>query len=285
MEKRRMKRLGQRIFALAACSFAGISTEALAARIDPQELEQLRGVVGILLEDVEEFYHVTILIESFLIFMLLALIIVGLVGYTKLKKEIRELRRHVYGEDDAEPAPEEDLASPFEPLPDFPSEPEPEPEPEPVPAPAPELTPLERFLEAYGEANEIEDATLREARLSSLLLEFPIKTFTCTNPAARKLDPNAPPTFETADDGDFWALKKDDDSDDYNVMPNPTLIYNEERHRFRGMKEAFASNYHEGKEYTHMALDAPARFNLMGSLWAPLRPGKITLSGERDAQG
>ena len=281
MKKSRMKRAGRRTAALAVGFLTGMSADALAARVDPQELEQLRGVVGMLLEDVEEFYHVTILIEAFLIFMLLALIILGIVGYTKLKREVRDLRRHVYGEEAFEPEPQEDLASPFEPLPVV--EPEPEPEPAVRAAPAKVLTPLERFMEAYGEANGIEDAALREARLSSLLAEFPIQTFTCTNPEARKLDPNAPPTFESRDEGDFWALKKDGDADDYHVVPNPALIYNEERHRFCGMKEAFASNYQEGKEYTHMTLDAPARFNLMGKLWAPLRPGKITLSGEREA--
>ena len=129
MKKSRMKRAGRRAAALAACLFAGGSAQALAARIDPQELEQLRGVVGMLLEDVEEFYHVTLLIESFMIFMLLALIIVGLVGYTKLRKEILELRRHVYGEADMAAEPPEEVASPFEPLPSFESEPEPEPEP------------------------------------------------------------------------------------------------------------------------------------------------------------
>ena len=66
----------------------------------------------------------------------------------------------------------------------------------------------------------------------------------------------------------------------YYVIPDPTLPYSEERHRFCGMKEAFASNYQEGKTYTHMEVEAPARFSLMGSLWAPQRPGKIMLSGE-----
>ena len=75
MKKSRMKRAGRRTAALAVGFLAGMSADALAARVDPQELEQLRGVVGMLLEDVEEFYHVTILIEAFLIFMLLALII------------------------------------------------------------------------------------------------------------------------------------------------------------------------------------------------------------------
>ena len=100
MKKGWMKRARWRAFALGACAFGGWSTQAFAARIDPQELEQLRGTVGMLLEDVEEFYHVTLLIESFMIFVLLALIVVGLVGYIKLRKEVRELRRLVCGEDD-----------------------------------------------------------------------------------------------------------------------------------------------------------------------------------------
>lgn len=279
MKKSRMKRAGRRAAALAACLFAGGSAQALAARIDPQELEQLRGVVGMLLEDVEEFYHVTLLIESFMIFMLLALIIVGLVGYTKLRKEILELRRHVYGEADMAAEPPEEVASPFEPLPSFESEPEPEPEPEPEE----ESPPIVRFLEGYSEANDVEDPALQKTRFLSLLAEFSVKRFTCTNPEARKADPNAPPTFETKDEGDFWAIEKEDGSDDYYVIPDPMLPYGEERHRFCGMKEAFASNYQAGKTYTHMEVEAPARFNLMGSLWAPQRPGKIVLSAEQDA--
>ena len=297
MEKSLMKRAGWRVFALGACFLGGWSTQAFAARVDPQELEQLRGTVGMLLEDVEEFYHVTILIESFMIFMLLALIIVGLFGYIKLKKEIRELRRRVCGEDDFAAGPPEE--SPFEPLPSFEpepvTEPEPELEPEPVPMlepePEPELEPeleeesppIVRFLEAYSEANDVADTALQKARFASLLVEFSVKRFTCTNPEARKTEPNAPPTFETRDEGDFWAIEKEDGSDDYYVIPNPAIPYSEERHRLCGMKEAFASNYQEGKTYTHMEIEAPARFNLMGSLWAPQRPGKIVLSGEEDA--
>ena len=49
------------------------------------------------------------------------------------------------------------------------------------------------------------------------------------------------------------------------------------------MKEAFASNYQEGKTYTHMEVEAPARFSLMGSLWAPQRRGQIVVSGEQVA--
>lgn len=281
MEKSRMKRAGRRAMVFLSCFFAGMGTNVFAARVDPQEMEQLRSAVGMLLDDVEEFYHVTILLESFLLIMLLAMMIVGFVGYNKMKKDLRDLRRHVYGEEEFEREPSEDLATPFEPLPMVDSEPEPEPKVRQAPAKV--MTPLEYFMEAYGEANDIEDAALREARLSGLFAEFPIQTFTCTNLEARKLDPNAPPTFESREDGDFWALKKEDGADEYHVMPNPVLVYNEERHRFCGMKEAFASNYQEGKEYTHMKLDAPARFNLMGKLWAPMRPGKITLSGEREA--
>ena len=281
MKRGWMKRAGRRAFTLGACAFGGWSTQAFAARIDPQELEQLRGTVGMLLEDVEEFYHVTLLIESFMIFMLLALIVVGLVGYIKLRKEVRELRRLVCGEDDFAAEPPEDVDSPFEPMPSF--EPEPEPEPEPVPEPEPESPPIVRFLEAYSEANDIEDPALQKARFASLLAEFSGKRFTCTNPEDRKTNPNAPPTFETRDEGDFWAVEKGDGSDDYYVIPDPTLPYSEERHRFCGMKEAFASNYQEGKTYTHMEIEAPARFSLMGSLWAPQRPGKIVLSGEQDA--
>ena len=130
MKKGWMKRAGWRAFALSACAFGGWSTQAFAARIDPQELEQLRGTVGMLFEDVEEFYHVTLLIESFMVFMLLALIVVGLVGYIKLRKEVRELRRRVCGEDDFAAEPPEDIDSPFEPMPEPESMPEPEPEPD-----------------------------------------------------------------------------------------------------------------------------------------------------------
>ena len=280
MEKSRIMREGRRSLALAACLFAGGGTEAFAARIDPQEIEQLRGTVGMLLDDVEEFYHVTILIESFLIFMLLALIVVGIFGYSKLKKELCELRRRVDGEEEPEPEPEEEI---------FPVDPEPEPEPEPMPEPEPEpeperkLSPLERFLEAYSEVDELQDEALRKERFASLLQEFSVEMFTCTNVEARRANPNTPPTFETKAEGDFWAIKKEGGSDDYHVIPNPTLAYDDDRHRFYGMKEAFASNYQEGKTYTHMRLDAPARFSLMGKLWAPVRPGKITLSEESDA--
>ena len=162
-------------------------------------------------------------------------------------------------------------------------EPEPEPELEPEPEPEEESPPIVRFLEAYSEANDVADTALQKARFASLLVEFSVKRFTCTNPEARKTDPNAPPTFETRDEGDFWAIEKEDGSDDYYVIPNPAIPYSEERHRLCGMKEAFASNYQEGKTYTHMEIEAPARFNLMGSLWAPQRPGKIVLSGEEDA--
>lgn len=274
MQKSRTKKTVQRVLALAACFFAGICKKAFAVRIDPNEIDHLRTTFGMMMEGVEHFYKVTLLLESFLLFVVSAMIIVGFIGYYKVKKELRELRRHVYQEAAFSVKPQEvkpPLTMPKEEL---------EPAVEPAPSSTKASTPLEQFIEAYSAANAIEDNTKREECLSSLRTTFSIKEFTCTNFEERKLDPNAPPTFQTKKGGDFWALEKSAGSDSYYVMPNPTLPYDEERHRFCGMKEAFASNYKEGKAYTHMELNAPAYFSQMGKLWAPQRPGKITLSRE-----
>ena len=107
--------------------------------------------------------------------------------------------------------------------------------------------------------------------------KFNLRAFSCANIGVRINRPEAAPIFTDAPNavrGDFWA--KPLKGDQYAVMPNPMLMYDENRHRAGGLVDAFSSNY-RGGSFTRVQLIRPAVFSAEGYVWKIISRGEIRL--------
>ena len=72
----------------------------------------------------------------------------------------------------------------------------------------------------------------------------------------------------------YWAWNVTGKPDDFAVVPNPLIEYNEELHHKGGMKETFASNYETGS-FKQVQVKLPAHFTLRQGKWVIVQPGVI----------
>ena len=109
-------------------------------------------------------------------------------------------------------------------------------------------------------------------------MKFNLRAFSCANIGVRINRPEATPIFTdapTAERGDFWA--KPLKGEQYAVMPNPMLMYDENRHRAGGLVDAFSSNY-RGGSFSRVQLVRPAIFAAEGYVWKIVSRGEIKLN-------
>ena len=102
-----------------------------------------------------------------------------------------------------------------------------------------------------------------------------LQMFICKEPQAA--DGGQTPVYETVDTVDisrYWAWPVTGQPDDFIVMPNPLIEYNEELHNKGGMKETFASNYETGS-FRHVQVKLPAYFTQRQGNWKIVQPGVI----------
>ena len=105
--------------------------------------------------------------------------------------------------------------------------------------------------------------------------KFNLRAFSCANIGVRINRPEAAPIFTDApatERGDFWA--KPLKGEQYAVMPNPMLMYDENRHRAGGLVDAFSSNY-RGGTFSRIRLVRPAIFAAEGYVWKIVSRGEI----------
>lgn len=72
----------------------------------------------------------------------------------------------------------------------------------------------------------------------------------------------------------YWAWNVAGRPDDFVVVPNPLIEYNEELHHKGGMKETFASNYETGS-FKQVQVKLPAHFTRQQGTWKIVQPGVI----------
>ena len=75
----------------------------------------------------------------------------------------------------------------------------------------------------------------------------------------------------------YWAWNVTGKPDDFAVVPNPLIEYNEELHHKGGMKETFASNYETGS-FKQVQVKLPAHFTLRQGKWVIVQPGVIRVN-------
>lgn len=74
----------------------------------------------------------------------------------------------------------------------------------------------------------------------------------------------------------FWAWNVIGQPEDFAVVPNPLVEYDEKSHQQGGMKETFASNYESGI-YQQVQVKLPAHFTRHLGKWKIVQPGVIRL--------
>lgn len=288
---------------LGGCLWSLQSAVSAAAKADAADVVMLQDTVGTLISSLSSLYRFSLALGVFLTVMTVVLGVALILVYRTLSKEIEELKsgvrpvvvpsepavRSVAMPDNPteviEPPEPEPEPAPPPPPPEPAPAPLPSPEPEPAPPPPPaEAAPVEEdpmfvaFLEQYMDVAKEPPGEMRERRIAGLLADFGAQTFSVNNKSERKKDPNTKPVFHDVEDGsgDFWAIMIMG-TENFNIVPSLNVVYDEEYHLYGGMKETYASNYDKGDPYSRIELNAPAIFSHVGQLWAPVRPGKITL--------
>ena len=148
--------------------------------------------------------------------------------------------------------------------------------PIPVPmhqAPPPPPKPKKTFTEEYNDIGAAQGIGGEE-----FAQKFSVRAFSCANMGVRMTRKEAAPIFTdapTAFKGDFWAVQLKDKR--FAVMPNPMLMYDENRHRAGGLVDAFSSNY-RGGIFSRVQLVRPAVFTAEGYVWKIVSRGEIKLT-------
>lgn len=102
-----------------------------------------------------------------------------------------------------------------------------------------------------------------------------VQLLTCTSP--QEGDGGRTPVYtlvDTVADSKYWVWNVTGQTEDFVVVPNPLLEYNEELHHKGGMKETFASNYETGS-FKQVQVKLPAHFTQQQGLWKIVQPGVI----------
>lgn len=300
--KRKKQVIRLSIGALGSCLWMLPIRVSAAAKADAADVAMLQDTVETLISSLSGLYRFSLALGVFLTVMTVVLGVALVFVYRALSKEIEELRsgartiavpsepvvRSIAMPDNPteiiEPPPEPEIMLP-EPL-ELPPEleevlspiVEPEPEPPAEAAMVEEDPMFVAFLEQYMDVAKEAPGEVRDRRIAGLLADFGAQTFSVNNKGERKEDPNLKPVFHDVEDGtgDFWAIMIMG-TEDFNIVPSLNVSYDEEYHLYGGMKETFASNYEKGEPYTRIELNVPAVFSHVGQLWAPVRPGKVTL--------
>lgn len=266
IEKKRILLFGGQIGCMVLISLLLLMPKVFADNEDPvADMDMFRKLFYAMVNDVAHFYHVTLGLMTFLFFIVIALAAFSIVNYLRFTREIRELQAWKEAQEAKNHLAATKRVTP----------PPPPPVQKKEKPKQPEAKTLQDFLRAYEKASALQDSAAKEA-CQALWKEYALRSFSCANHQEREQDPSAAPTFQDAEDGDFWAFK-DGASANYFIVPSLPLHYDEDARRYGGMKEVFASNYETGKQYASLKVAAPAVFSAVGSLWAPIRPGKISL--------
>ncbi len=132
------------------------------------------------------------------------------------------------------------------------------------------------FVEAYNALaqRKLTGFEARDAR-NDFGRRFGVRAFSCANFEQRMNRPDLPPVFADEPNivnGEYWAMPHSGGT--YVVVPC-MKTYEARNHSEGGMKEAFRSNFENGRTYNVITVIEPAIFQ---EGWKILRPGKLQLS-------
>ncbi|WP_432648098.1 hypothetical protein [Mitsuokella sp.] len=137
-----------------------------------------------------------------------------------------------------------------------------------------------RFVIDYNNLSSSMDVPRAEEACQAFVDNYQLRLLRCTeHDAVDETTGDHAPKFTLApfSISAFWAWQVPDDKGHFVVVPNPMRAYGEKEHAEGGMKETFASNYEDGKQYHHMQVRLPALFRKDSTGWHIEQPGVIRL--------
>lgn len=137
-----------------------------------------------------------------------------------------------------------------------------------------------RFVTDYNNLSGSMDVPRAEEACQAFVDNYQLRLLRCTeHDAVDETTGDHAPKFTLApfSISAFWAWQVPDDKGHFVVVPNPMRAYGEKEHAEGGMKETFASNYEDGKQYHHMQVRLPALFRKDSAGWHIEQPGVIRL--------
>ena len=137
-----------------------------------------------------------------------------------------------------------------------------------------------RFVIDYNNLSSSMDVPRAEEACQAFVDNYQLRLLRCTeHDAVDETTGDHAPKFTLApfSISAFWAWQVPDDKGHFVVVPNPLRAYGEKEHAEGGMKETFASNYEDGKQYHHMQVRLPALFRKDSTGWHIEQPGVIRL--------
>jgi hypothetical protein len=133
------------------------------------------------------------------------------------------------------------------------------------------------FLSEYNALQSSKQDKNLEIRQNQFRAKYALKSFKCVNYNERLITPSLIPKYEDEFAGSFWAVSLDRQYSRFYVVPALNIWYTHGRHNAGGMKEAFDSNYQDGKIYDNIRVIEPAIFRQSGTEWTLEKKGELEL--------
>lgn len=132
-----------------------------------------------------------------------------------------------------------------------------------------------KFVTDYNNLAKSMNVPKAEEACANFVKSYDLHLLICVDSA----DAGNTPVYAPVDKmeiSNFWAWNMTGMPEDFAVVPNPLLGYDDKLHNHGGMKETFASNYESGS-YQEIQVKLPAHFIQRMGAWKIMQPGVIRL--------
>lgn len=136
----------------------------------------------------------------------------------------------------------------------------------------------QKFVDDYNNlANSMNVPRAAEA-CENFVRSYNLNLLICVDNQSSESGSNTPmyAPVDKVELSNYWAWNVTGQPEDFAVVPNPLVEYDEKLHNRGGMKETFASNYERGS-YKQIQVKLPAHFSQHLGAWKILQPGVIRL--------
>lgn len=136
----------------------------------------------------------------------------------------------------------------------------------------------QKFVDDYNNLANSMNVPRAEEACASFVRDYSLHLLICveSQPAAGESNTPMYAPVDDVDISNYWAWNVPGQPEDFAVVPNPLVEYNEKLHLQGGMKETFASNYENGS-FRQIQVKLPAHFNQRLGAWKIVQPGVIRL--------
>ena len=136
----------------------------------------------------------------------------------------------------------------------------------------------QQFVDDYNNLAKSMNVPKAEEACENFARDYKLHLLICVEPEAQSAG-SATPVYAPVDKvnlSNYWAWNVPGQPEDFAVVPNPFVEYNEKLHHEGGMKETFASNYETGS-FREIQVKLPAHFSQRLGAWKIVQPGVIRL--------